>query len=88
MGRGDYMVNNVRLNLSYLALDTDLADAKKAFDVHFWGMVHITQIFMPQWIESKATVTINASLAGTLHVPWGSMFPLQRVTSASPANRS
>ncbi|KAL5000341.1 hypothetical protein BDV10DRAFT_192910 [Aspergillus recurvatus] len=73
-GKLDYLVNNAELNLNRPALDTDLTYAKKMFDVNFWGMVSVTHAFMPLLVASKGTVVNNASLAGVLHVPWGSFY--------------
>ncbi|KAL4788390.1 hypothetical protein BJX76DRAFT_366835 [Aspergillus varians] len=73
-GKLDYLVNNAGLNLNRPALDSDLAYAKKMFDVNFWAMVHVTHTFMPLLIASKGTVVTNASLAGVLHVPWGAFY--------------
>lgn len=69
-GRLNYLVNNSGQGLVLPALETDLDQARKLFDVNFWGMVAVAQAFMPLVMAVKGTVVNSASLAAVLHVPW------------------
>lgn len=70
-GRLNYLVNNSGINLNFPAVETDINDAKKVFDVNFWGLVTITNTFLPLLILSNGTIINNASVAGALYSPWG-----------------
>ena len=49
-GKLNYLVNNSGQGLVLPAIHTDLDQAKKLFDVNFWGMVTVTHAFMPMVI--------------------------------------
>lgn len=67
----DYLVNNSGQAMTMPALDTDLDQAKKLFDVNFWGVVAVTQAFSPLVIAAtKGTIVDIASLATVFYVPW------------------
>lgn len=70
-GRLNYLVNNSGINLNFPAVETEVNDAKKVFDVNFWGLVTVTNTFLPLLISSNGTVINNASVAGVLYSPWG-----------------
>ena len=70
-GKLDYLVNNSGQAMTMPALDTDLDQAKKLFDVNFWGVVAVTQAFSPLVIAAtKGTIVGIASLATVFYVPW------------------
>lgn len=73
-GKLDYLINNSGQGLVLPALDTDINQAKKIFDVNYWGTVNVTHAFVPLVIASKGTIANGASLAAVLHVPWGGRF--------------
>lgn len=51
-------------------LDTNVATAKKTFDVNVFALVAVTQAFAPLLIASKGTVINIGSVAGVVPMPW------------------
>lgn len=51
-------------------LDTDVAEAKKMFDVNVFALISVTQAFSPLLINSKGTVINIGSIAGKAPIPW------------------
>ncbi|KAE8137387.1 hypothetical protein BDV38DRAFT_292841 [Aspergillus pseudotamarii] len=69
-GKLNYLINNSGQSLIMPALDTNIEDAKKLFDVNLWGMVAVTQAFSPLIIATKGTIVNVASLAAFFRSPW------------------
>ncbi|KKK12379.1 hypothetical protein ARAM_006101 [Aspergillus rambellii] len=69
-GKLDYLVNNSGQGLVMPAIDTDLEEAKKLFDVNFWGAVAVIQAFSPLVIAAKGTIVNVSSVASLLNVTW------------------
>lgn len=51
-------------------LDTNVAEAKKMFDVNVFALISVTQAFSPLLIASKGTVINIGSIAGKAPIPW------------------
>jgi NADP-dependent 3-hydroxy acid dehydrogenase YdfG len=68
----DILINNAGQSLVYPALDTSIDEAKRLFDVNFWGVVAVTQAFMPllQAAENGSTLVNVCSISGFLYAPW------------------
>lgn len=69
-GRLNYLVNNSGVNLNFPAVETDIKDAKKVFDVNFWGVVSVNNTFLPLLIASNGTIINNASVSAAMYAPW------------------
>jgi NAD(P)-dependent dehydrogenase (short-subunit alcohol dehydrogenase family) len=70
-GTLDYLVNNSGMACVRPALDTDIARARKIYEVNYWGVVNVTHAFAPLVIAAKGTIVNVSSIASVLHVPWG-----------------
>ncbi|KAJ8066463.1 hypothetical protein OCU04_005523 [Sclerotinia nivalis] len=73
-GKLGYLVNNAGQSMVMPALDTDIEEAKKIFDVNFWGVIAITQAFVPFVIAAKGTIVNICSISGYLNAPWMSIY--------------
>ncbi len=51
-------------------LDSEVAIGKKIFDVNFFGLIAVTQAFVPFLIASKGTIINIGSVAGLTPVLW------------------
>jgi short-subunit dehydrogenase len=51
-------------------LDSDVAIAKKMFDVNVFALVAVTQAFSPLLISSKGTIVNIGSIVGKFPLPW------------------
>ncbi|KAJ0414655.1 hypothetical protein BJY00DRAFT_320821 [Aspergillus carlsbadensis] len=70
-GRGlDYLVNNAGMSWVRPALDTDLAQARRIFEVNYWGVVNVTHAFAPLVIRARGVIVNVSSLAGVMLAPW------------------
>ncbi|KIW19804.1 hypothetical protein PV08_00379 [Exophiala spinifera] len=74
-GRGlDYLVNNAGVSYVMSALDIDLAEAKKIFDVNLFAIMRIVQVFSGLLIQAKGTIVMIGSLAGVIPYVFGSVY--------------
>lgn len=75
----DILINNAGQSLVYPALDISIDEAKRLFDVNFWGVLAVTQAFMPLLLAAKngSTLVNVCSISGFLHAPWlsGALYP-------------
>lgn len=71
-GKLDYLINNGGQSLHAPALDTDIDDAMRLFDVNFWGVLRMVQAFTPLLIKAGGTIVNIGSIVGILHAPFGS----------------
>jgi 1-acylglycerone phosphate reductase len=69
-GKLDYLVNNSGVSYVMPMIDVDIEEAKKMFDVNFWGVIAMTRAFAPLVISAKGCIIINSSISGVLVVPW------------------
>jgi short-subunit dehydrogenase len=51
-------------------LDSDVAEAKKMFDLNVFALINVTKAFSPLLIASKGTIINIGSIAGKAPVPW------------------
>lgn len=66
----DYLVNNSGRGYWMPALDTDIEEGKRLFDVNFWGPLRVTQALSPLLVAAKGTVVNIGSINGYLNVPY------------------
>lgn len=58
-------------------LDADLDVAKKMFDVNVFGIIRVTQIFIPLLIAAKGKIVNLGSVVGTFPAPFMGILALQ-----------
>lgn len=51
-------------------MDTDVAEAKKMFDVNVFALISVTKALSPLLIASKGTIINIGSIAGKAPIPW------------------
>ncbi|KIA75669.1 oxidoreductase [Aspergillus ustus] len=73
-GKLHYLVNNSGVSYVMPALDTDVDEARKMFDVNLLGVLAITQAFFPLVRESRGCIMNMGSITGVLNAPWGSLY--------------
>ncbi|KAK9234169.1 hypothetical protein V1525DRAFT_391717 [Lipomyces kononenkoae] len=73
-GSLDVLVNNAGVEFNSPLLDTDIAEAKRLYDVNVWGPLAIVQAFAPLLIEAKGVVFNQSSIDGVLNMVWAGIF--------------
>ncbi|KAH8691573.1 hypothetical protein BGW36DRAFT_388605 [Talaromyces proteolyticus] len=73
-GRLDVLVNNAGVEFNSPLLDTDVAEAKRLYDVNVWGPLVMVQVFAPLLIEAKGVVFNQSSIDGALNMVWAGIF--------------
>lgn len=69
-GKIDILVNNAGIGAVGAVEETPLEHAHKLFDVNVWGLVRVTQAFLPMFREQKSGHIINiSSVAGLFAMP-------------------
>lgn len=75
-GSLDVLVNNAGVEFNSPLLDTDIAEAKRLYDVNVWGPLAMVQAFAPLLIEAKGVVFNQSSIDGVLNMVWAGKSPL------------
>jgi 1-acylglycerone phosphate reductase len=73
-GRLDVLVNNAGVEFNSPLLDTDIAEAKRLYDVNVWGPLAMIQAFAPLLIEAKGVVFNQSSIDAALNMVWAGIF--------------
>ncbi|MCJ1395580.1 hypothetical protein MMC18_008466 [Xylographa bjoerkii] len=73
-GRLDILVNNSGVGVPGPIAEIDLKEAKKMFDVNLWGVLEVTQAFMPMLVRAKGVVVNNSSVGGFMHMPFNGVY--------------
>lgn len=91
-GTLDYLVNNAGRGYYMPTLDVDIDDAKRIFDVNFWGALAVSQAFVPLLIAAKGTIVNIGSISSRVYLPWmsepaslSSSFPFAFFVPRNPA---
>jgi 1-acylglycerone phosphate reductase len=69
-GKLDVLINNAGVESVSPLLDTDLAEAKRQYDVNVWGPLAMVQAFAPLLIEAKGIVSNHSSIDAVLSMVW------------------
>lgn len=69
-GRLDVLVNNAGVEFNSPLLNTDIADAKRLYEVNVWGPLLMVQAFAPLLIEAKGVVCNQSSIDSALNMVW------------------
>jgi len=75
-GTLDVLVNNAGVESNSPLLDTDIAEAKRLYDVNVWGALAMVQAFAPLLIEAKGVIFNQSSIDGVLNMAWAGKFLL------------
>ncbi|KIX02655.1 uncharacterized protein Z518_08597 [Rhinocladiella mackenziei CBS 650.93] len=72
-GRGlDYLINNAGVSYIMPALDINIEDAKKIFDVNLFAIMRLCQVFFsPLLVQAKGTIVMIGSVAGVVPYVFG-----------------
>ncbi|KAF2141173.1 uncharacterized protein K452DRAFT_271814 [Aplosporella prunicola CBS 121167] len=73
-GKLDYLVNNAGCNYTVPALDIELEEVQKIFEVNVYAVMRMCQEFAPLIIEAKGTIVQIGSLAGIMPYVFGSVY--------------
>ena len=74
-GRGlDILVNNAGKNNIMPALDLDMDEVQKTFDVNVFGVMRMCQAFGPMVVQAKGIIVMIGSLAAVTPYVFGSSY--------------
>lgn len=68
------LINNAGVSRKVLAELHDLNDARRVFDTNFFGMVDLTQLFLPVLRQSHGRIVMISSLSGLVGSPMSSIY--------------
>jgi 1-acylglycerone phosphate reductase len=73
-GKLDILINNSGRNHFSPALDINIEEAKRIFDINFWGALAVLQAFTPLVIKARGSVVNITSVSGHVNVPFMGLF--------------
>lgn len=79
IGKVDILMNNAGMGISGSIENTAAADAKKLFDVNFFGLFNVTKECLPSLRENKGKVVNISSVGGRLALPFQSFYSASKV---------
>ncbi|KAI1627844.1 short chain dehydrogenase/reductase [Exophiala viscosa] len=86
-GQGlDYLVNNAGVSYVMPALDIDMSEVRRLFDVNLFAIMRICQVFCPMLIQAKGTIVMIGSLAGVIPYVFGSVYNASKAALHAYAN--
>jgi 1-acylglycerone phosphate reductase len=72
-GKLDVLINNAGHGQTMPALDVSLDEARNLFNVNFFGVLELVQVFGPMLVKAKGCIVNNASVGGLSPIPFNSM---------------
>lgn len=74
-GRIDILINNAGFGISGAVEFTDVDEAKKQFDVNFFGMVNVCRVVLPHMREQGSGRIVNlSSVAAAVPIPYQTFY--------------
>ncbi|KAL7947011.1 hypothetical protein V8C42DRAFT_352434 [Trichoderma barbatum] len=70
----DVLINNAGLGLNMPGLDSSIEEARKLFDINFFGVLAMMQAFSPMLVAARGCVVNNSSIAGVIPIPFTSIY--------------
>jgi NAD(P)-dependent dehydrogenase (short-subunit alcohol dehydrogenase family) len=83
-GSLDILINNSGAGHNMPLADTDIAEARKTFDLNVWALLAVTQAFLPLLLESSrgAMVINNTSIVSVTPVPMQGIYNASKAAAA------
>lgn len=83
-GRIDILINCAGYGISGAVEFTETADAKKQFDVNFFGMVNMNKAVLPHMRKNKSGRIVNiSSVAAVAHIPFQTYYSASKAAIES-----
>ncbi|KAJ5109442.1 hypothetical protein N7456_006117 [Penicillium angulare] len=73
-GTLDVLINNAGLGLDMPGLDIPISLARKTFDVNYFAVLEMIQVFIPMLVSAQGCIVNNASIGGFMSVPFMTIY--------------
>lgn len=85
-GRVDLLISNAGMGISGAVEFTDINDAKRQFDVNFFGSVNIAQAVLPQMRQQRfGRIIFISSVAAVFAIPFQSFYSASKAAISTMA---
>lgn len=82
-GRIDILINCAGFGISGAVEFTDLAEAKKQFNVNFFGTVNVTKAVIPHMRKTTGRIVNISSVAAVAHIPFQTYYSASKAAIES-----